>query len=252
MQSSDVDRTLMSAQSLLAGFYPPFGSKIWNRNLLWQPIPVHTMPVSMDYLIAGQVPTCPSYQNALNQFMASDEMRKFEKSIQPIYDYLTLNTLTQVNNLYLLSMIRDTWLCESVHNFTYVCMKTIVMLKKVKGKPYYYLRHPAWVDRLYPNNENFARAAMKMYYLSTGTKFLAKFMSGFLLKDILDRFTAKIQNSLTPNRKLWMYSSHDSSVFSFLHALDISDVATKIDITITKLFTKESIFRTTLFRTLQL
>lgn len=67
-----------------------------------------------------------------------------------------------------------------------------------------------------------------MYYLSTGTKFMAKFMSGFLLKDILDRFSSKIQNSLSPNRKLWMYSSHDSTVFSFLHSLDISDV--RIDI----------------------
>lgn len=49
-------------------------------------------------------------------------------------------------------------------------------------------------------------------------------MSGFLLKDILDRFTSKIQNSLTPDRKLWMYSTHDATVFSFLHSLDISDV----------------------------
>lgn len=49
-------------------------------------------------------------------------------------------------------------------------------------------------------------------------------MSGFLLKDMLDRFTTKIQNKLTPDRKMWMYSSHDSTLFSFLHSLDISDV----------------------------
>ncbi len=56
---------------------------------------------------------------------------------------------------------------------------------------------------------------------------MAKFMSGFLLKNILDRFTAKVENSLTPpDRKLWMYSTHDSTVFSFLHSLDISDVRT--------------------------
>lgn len=63
-----------------------------------------------------------------------------------------------------------------------------------------------------------------MHYLNTGTKFMAKYMTGFLLKDILDRFTSKIQNSLTPDRKLWMYSTHDSTVFSFLHSLNISDV----------------------------
>lgn len=120
VQSSDVDRTLMSAQSTLAGLYPPVGNKIWNRNILWQPIPVHTMPVSEDYLIAGQVPACPAYQNAFNQYMVSDELRQFESSIQPIYDYLTINTGVAVQDLYTLLFIRDSWLCESIHNFTYV------------------------------------------------------------------------------------------------------------------------------------
>lgn len=119
IQSSDVDRTLMSAQSTLAGFYPPLGSKIWNRNVLWQPVPVHTMPVTMDYLIAGQVPPCPSYQNASNRYMASEEIKSFENSVQPIYDYLTTNTGTAIKDLYLLMLIRDSWLCESAHNLTY-------------------------------------------------------------------------------------------------------------------------------------
>lgn len=133
VQSSDVDRTLMSAQSTLAGFYPPFGNKIWNRNLLWQPIPVHTISAGTDHLIAGQVPTCPSYQNALNQYMASEEMRQFENSIQPMYDYLTINTGTEINNMFLLGMVRDAWLCESVHNFTYVVLK-IHQFQKIKRK----------------------------------------------------------------------------------------------------------------------
>lgn len=120
VQSSDVDRTLMSAQSTLAGLYPPLGNRIWNRNILWQPIPVHTMPVTMDHLIASQVPTCPSYQNALNQYMVSDEIKQFDNSIQPIYDYLSAKTGIKINDVYLLMIIRDTWLCESIHNFTYV------------------------------------------------------------------------------------------------------------------------------------
>lgn len=48
VQSTDVDRTIMSAQLTLAGLFPPQGSQIWNRELDWQPVPVHQQPLNQD------------------------------------------------------------------------------------------------------------------------------------------------------------------------------------------------------------
>uniref|UniRef100_A0A663MFX6 acid phosphatase n=1 Tax=Athene cunicularia TaxID=194338 RepID=A0A663MFX6_ATHCN len=48
VQSTDCDHTLMSAQASLAGLYPPAQGQIWNPRILWQPIPVHTVPLSHD------------------------------------------------------------------------------------------------------------------------------------------------------------------------------------------------------------
>ncbi|MGH0183860.1 UNVERIFIED_CONTAM: hypothetical protein FKN15_013149, partial [Acipenser sinensis] len=48
VRSTDYDRTLMSAEANLAGLYPPNGSEVFNPNITWQPIPVHTVPDTED------------------------------------------------------------------------------------------------------------------------------------------------------------------------------------------------------------
>lgn len=50
-RSTDVDRTLLSASSFLAGLYKPNTDQLWNniQNIsAWLPIPVHTVPTNMD------------------------------------------------------------------------------------------------------------------------------------------------------------------------------------------------------------
>jgi len=40
----------MSAYCNLAGMFPAQGSEVWNDKLLWQPIPVHTVPKDTDFV----------------------------------------------------------------------------------------------------------------------------------------------------------------------------------------------------------
>lgn len=50
IRSTSVDRALMSAAVNLAGLYAPNPVQQWNNNLgmLWQPIPVHSVPRNLD------------------------------------------------------------------------------------------------------------------------------------------------------------------------------------------------------------
>ena len=51
VQSTDVNRCLMSAQSVLASLFPPAGAQQWNTSVAWQPVPVHTVPEEFDHVI---------------------------------------------------------------------------------------------------------------------------------------------------------------------------------------------------------
>jgi prostatic aicd phosphatase len=46
--SSDVNRTKMSLQLVLAGMFPPVNEQIWETGLNWQPIPFNVVPSDQD------------------------------------------------------------------------------------------------------------------------------------------------------------------------------------------------------------
>ena len=56
------------------------------------------------------------------------------------------------------------------------------------------------------------------------TPLLARLKVGPLLKDMLDRFQNKTQGILSPDRSLYIYSAHDTTVANILNILGIFKV----------------------------
>lgn len=50
---------------------------------------------------------------------------------------------------------------------------------------------------------------------------MQKLKSGFLIKEMLDRFTEKAESKLKPDRSLWLYSGHDLTIIHFLRSIDL-------------------------------
>lgn len=84
--SSIRNRCLMSAELVLAGLYPPDGIQIWNQDLPWQPIPVHSIPTPCD-----DVRESPSYQRTRKLLHQS---KGPNGPLDKIYDQLPLQNFT--------------------------------------------------------------------------------------------------------------------------------------------------------------
>ncbi|XP_072905188.1 prostatic acid phosphatase-like isoform X3 [Hemitrygon akajei] len=117
VQSTDIDRTLMSAQVNLAGLYPPQGHQIFHPDLKWQPIPVHTVPVEQDEFLKFPRKNCPRFQKLLEETLNSREVRK---KIQKNTDFLNMVSSNTKMNVTMQNewKVYDTLFCEKTHNFT--------------------------------------------------------------------------------------------------------------------------------------
>ncbi|GAB0094173.1 prostatic acid phosphatase [Sergentomyia squamirostris] len=198
IRSTDVERTLQSALANLAGFYPPKGHDVWLEELPWQPIPVHTVPEKMDLLLASKK-ACPAYEYALKKKRHTDEYRELNKKFKNLYDYLSKYSGKKINSLEGVQMIYSCLLIESIHN------KTL----------------PKWTQSVYPGDMPWISAKSFSTYCSTPE--LARLKAGPILREILHRFRNKTEDSLKPNRSLWIYSAHDTTVANLLNILGLFD-----------------------------
>lgn len=69
---------------------------------------------------------------------------------------------------------------------------------------------------------------VEVTYKLRGTPALVRLRSGFLFKDILDRTAQKIQGTLKPDRSMWMYSAHSSTIATMLNGLKLNEVRTRV------------------------
>lgn len=119
VQSTDRERTLMSAASVLAGLFPPTKNQLWNDNIAWQPIPIHTMPVNMDYILAARK-HCDRYEFLVKEHFNRPEYKEWRLKYKRLYEYIEeksgLSTDEPLNVIFLHDALR----IHQMKNKTYV------------------------------------------------------------------------------------------------------------------------------------
>lgn len=200
VQSTDIDRTLMSAEVNLAGLYPPQGRQIFHSDLKWQPIPVHTMPVENEKFLKFPRKNCPRYQQLQEETMKSRAVQEKIHENKDFLDMVSNKTKMKVTieNEW---RVYDTLFCEKTHNLTL----------------------PSWatqevIARLGELND----FGMEILFRLHKTADKSRLQGGLLLKQILQNINQAINESApAPRRKLIMYSSHDVTLIALQMALNV-------------------------------
>lgn len=83
---------------------------------------------------------------------------------------------------------------------------------------------PEWTHKIYPS-EDLTYVAKFTFAIATYTRQLARLKTGPLIKEMLQRFSEKSKGKLNPDRSVWIYSAHDTTVANVLNTLNLYDVS---------------------------
>ncbi|XP_077999647.1 prostatic acid phosphatase-like [Glandiceps talaboti] len=201
VRSTDIDRTLMSAECNLAGMYPPNGEQIWNPDLKmpWQPIPVHTTVNSEDTLIG--FPNCPKYNGLADKVRYGEKAKHYEEVNKAFLDLVKEKSGVGFNStdLWNLTAVSDAVWFETVENKTIPEWVTKDVAKKLKDLMDY------TYELMHDNNDTAMRRLSR----------------GVLLNEVVEHMKMKAAYPDNPAYKMYMYSGHDTTVSGFLSAMTV-------------------------------
>uniref|UniRef100_A0A1B0GNE7 Uncharacterized protein n=1 Tax=Phlebotomus papatasi TaxID=29031 RepID=A0A1B0GNE7_PHLPP len=199
-QSTGVTRTKMSLSLVLAGLWPPKGTNMeWNKQLNWQPIPIEYEELNEDSLLLVRTP-CPRYHEALEE-----AFREYPIRIELEKNRMMMKELTGITGL-------DIKTPDDVQS----------LFSTLKAEEEYGLKLPEWTKIFYP--EKLLPLTELSYVWNVHTPEMKRLKAGPFLQKLVDEWKAASEGNLKPkDRKMYLYTGHDSSVVNVLHALGVWD-----------------------------
>ncbi|XP_038573290.1 lysosomal acid phosphatase-like [Micropterus salmoides] len=200
VRSTDVDRTLMSAEANLAGLYPPTGQQVFDPNLKWQPIPVHTVPQSEERLLSFPLGDCPRYKQLMNETEHTPEFINVTTTYKDIIELVRNKTGLNKTNVESVWSVYDTLFCESRHNMSAPDWVTPDVMEKLRVL------------------KDFGFQVIFGFYKQQEK---SRLQGGILLGEIVKNLSKMAVPDPKPRLKMMMLSAHDTTVAALQASLNV-------------------------------
>ncbi|KAH3840399.1 prostatic acid phosphatase-like isoform X2 [Dreissena polymorpha] len=206
VRSTSYDRTLMSAYSVLSALFPPpfreqDTSSMGSAELfsVWQPIPVHTVPMEEDYLLG--IGKCEMFNKLMNETLmnlTNPRMQEMLSEYSELFAHVAEHS-GEPNSVKGMDKVLDPLFCEYVSQDT--------------GKTL-----PSWVredtdvlGQLLELRDMYAEFSVP------GT--FAYLKGGSLLKEMINHMIGKVNDTVA--QRLFLYSAHDTTVIALLQTMGL-------------------------------
>ncbi|CAH2099627.1 unnamed protein product [Euphydryas editha] len=195
IKSSDTSRCMMSAYTFLAGLFPPSERQLWHPEILWQPIPVHSLPRHLDNIVAATKP-CKAWKTIYNGLL---ENMNTDPKFTELFDYLSKYTNQSMRS------VVDV-------DFLYSTLQT----EQEAG-----LKIPEWTKNVFPHKMKVP--FMLSLALPSYDSSLQKFHTGPLLSEIRQYLQESVSHT-NVDRSLYIYSGHDTNIVSLWRAFGFEEL----------------------------
>lgn len=110
----------MSAQAALAGMYPPTPEEKWHDEILWQPIPIHTVQLSMDHVLATSR-HFPKYGAEREKYIKDcPEVQRIYTEHADLFSHWTQESGMKIESIGDVFQLYNTLVTEKAHNKMWV------------------------------------------------------------------------------------------------------------------------------------